>query len=101
MPKVEIYTTRFCPYCIAAKALLKRKSIAFTEIDIAGNWERRDEMIERANGRVTVPQVFIGAQHIGGNDDLQALDRAGKLDALLEHDPEKWAPVFGKGQSRT
>jgi glutaredoxin 3 len=83
MPKVEIYTTRFCPYCTAAKALLKRKGIAFVEIDIAANWERRDEMIERANGRVTVPQVFIRAQHIGGNDDLQALERAGKLDALL------------------
>ena len=83
MQKVEIYTTRYCPYCTAAKALLKRKDIPFIEIDIAANWERRDEMIERANGSVTVPQIFIGAQHIGGNDDLQALERAGKLDALL------------------
>lgn len=83
MHKVEIYTTRFCPYCNAAKALLKRKGIAFAEIDIAANWERRDEMIERANGRVTVPQIFIGSVHVGGSDDLQALDRAGKLDALL------------------
>ena len=59
MPPVEIYTTRFCPYCHAAKALLTRKGVAFTEIDLAGNWERRDEMIERANGDVTVPQIFI------------------------------------------
>jgi glutaredoxin 3 len=83
MQKIEIYTTRFCPYCSAAKALLKRKGVPFTEIDIAANWERRDEMIERANGRVTVPQIFIGSAHVGGNDDLQALERAGKLDALL------------------
>jgi glutaredoxin 3 len=83
MAKVEIYTARFCPYCAAAKALLARKGVAFTEIDIAGNWERRDEMIERAKGRVTVPQIFIGKVHVGGSDDLHALERAGKLDALL------------------
>lgn len=83
MAKVEIYTARFCPYCAAAKALLTRKGVAFTEIDIAGNWERRDEMIARANGRVTVPQIFIGAAHVGGNDELQALQREGRLDALL------------------
>jgi glutaredoxin 3 len=83
MPPVEIYTTRFCPYCHSAKALLKRKGVEFTEIDLAGNWERRDEMIERAKGRVTVPQIFIGRVHVGGSDDLHALERAGKLDALL------------------
>jgi glutaredoxin 3 len=83
MPPVEIYTTRFCPYCHSAKALLKRKGVDFTEIDLAGNWERRDEMIERAHGRVTVPQIFIGRVHVGGSDDLHALERAGKLDALL------------------
>jgi glutaredoxin 3 len=83
MATVEIYTARFCPYCAAAKALLTRKGAAFTEIDIAGNWERRDEMIARANGRVTVPQIFIGAAHVGGNDELQALEREGRLDALL------------------
>ena len=83
MPSVEIYTTRFCPYCYAAKALLSRKGVAFTEIDLAGNWERRDEMIQRANRRMTVPQIFIGPVHIGGNDELLALERAGKLDALL------------------
>jgi glutaredoxin 3 len=83
MAKVDIYTARFCPYCAAAKALLTRKGVAFNEIDIAGNWERRDEMIARANGRVTVPQIFIGAVHVGGHDDLQALERDGRLDALL------------------
>ena len=83
MAKVEIYTARFCPYCTAAKALLARKGVAFTEIDIAGNWERRDEMIARANGRVTVPQIFVGSAHIGGHDELRALEREGRLDALL------------------
>jgi glutaredoxin 3 len=83
MPPVEIYTTRYCPYCHRAKALLRRKGVEFTEIDLAGNWARRDEMIERANGRITVPQIFIGAVHVGGSDDLHALERAGKLDALL------------------
>jgi len=83
MAAVEIYTARYCPYCAAAKALLKRKGVALTEFDIGGNWELRDEMIKRANGRVTVPQIFIGQTHVGGNDDLQALERAGKLDALL------------------
>jgi glutaredoxin 3 len=83
MPPVEIYTTRYCPYCVAAKALLKRKGVAFTEIDVAKNWEQRDEMIQRANGRMTVPQIFIGAVHVGGSDDLHALERAGKLDPLL------------------
>jgi glutaredoxin 3 len=83
MPPVDIYTTRYCPYCQNAKALLNSKGVPFTEIDLSGNWERRDEMIERANGRVTVPQIFIGGVHVGGCDDLQALERAGKLDALL------------------
>jgi len=82
-PLVEIYTTRFCPYCNAAKALLKRKGVAFEEIDIAANWERRDEMISRAHGKVTVPQIFIGGVHIGGHDDLQKMERAGALDPLL------------------
>jgi len=83
MKQVEIYTARYCPYCAAAKALLKRKGVAFAEIDIGGNWEKRDEMIERANGGATVPQIFIGEVHVGGCDDLQALDRGGRLDALL------------------
>jgi GrxC family glutaredoxin len=83
MPPIEIYTTRYCPYCHAAKALLSGKGVSFTEIDLAGNWERRDEMIERANGQVTVPQIFIGTVHVGGSDDLHALEHEGRLDALL------------------
>jgi len=83
MPPIEIYTTRFCPFCCRAKALLMRKGIDFTEIDLTGDRERRQEIIERANGRMTVPQIFIGAVHVGGSDDLHALERAGKLDPLL------------------
>jgi glutaredoxin 3 len=83
MPPVQIYTTRFCPYCVAAKTLLKRKGAAYDEIDVGSAIERREEMVQRANGRMTVPQIFIGDVHVGGNDDLQALECAGKLDALL------------------
>jgi glutaredoxin 3 len=83
MPSVEIYTTRYFGYCRAAKALLGRKSIAFTEIDVSGDAERRQEMSERSNGRWSVPQIFIGDAHIGGSDELHALERAGKLDQLL------------------
>ena len=83
MPPVDIYTTRWCPYCRSAKALLQRKGVTFTEIDLSRARERRDEMIERANGRYTVPQIFIGPVHVGGSDELHALERAGKLDALL------------------
>ena len=83
MPAVEIFTTRWCPYCHAAKALLTRKGIAFTEIDVSGDWNGRQKMIERANGRTTVPQIFIGTTHVGGSDDLHALERAGRLDPLL------------------
>jgi glutaredoxin 3 len=83
MPPVEIYTTRYCPYCHAAKALLKRKGVTYSEIDVGRDWERREEMIQRAKGRVTVPQIFIGAVHVGGCDELHALERAGELDPLL------------------
>ena len=83
MARVEIYTTRYCPYCQAAKALLARKGVAFSEIDVGRDGERREEMVQRANGRTTVPQIFIDGQPIGGSDDLMALERAGKLDALL------------------
>ena len=83
MQPVEIYTTRYCPYCVAAKALLKRKGVTYKEIDVGFASGRREEMIQRANGRMTVPQIFIGDRHVGGNDDLQALERAGKLDPLL------------------
>jgi glutaredoxin 3 len=83
MPPVEIYTTRYCPYCHSAKTLLSRKGVAFTEINLSNAMDRRDEMIERANGMMTVPQIFIGSTHVGGSDELHALERAGKLDALL------------------
>ena len=83
MPSVEIYTTRYCPFCNAAKALLTRKGVTFSEIDIGRDWERRDEMIQRTNGRMTVPQIFIGAVHVGGSQELHALERAGKLDPML------------------
>lgn len=84
MAKVEIYTTRFCPYCVAAKRLLGAKRVAFDEIDVTLNRPRRAEMTERAGGRHTVPQIFIDGRHVGGCDDLMAMDRAGKLDPLLE-----------------
>ena len=83
MPPVEIYTTGYCPYCHAAKALLKKTGVNFTEIDVSRDWARREEMIQRANGRMTVPQIFIGAMHVGGSDELYALDRAGRLDPML------------------
>ena len=86
MPPVEIYTTRYCPYCTAAKALLKRKGVDFTEIEVAGDSELRDQMVQRANGGYTVPQIFIGAVHVGGSDDLHALEDEGRLDALLAGD---------------
>lgn len=86
MPPVEIYTTRYCPFCYAAKALLKRKGVNYSEIDVGRDWERREEMIQRANGRITVPQIFIGTVHVGGNDELHALERTGKLDPLLAGD---------------
>jgi glutaredoxin 3 len=83
MPPVEIYTTPFCPYCLDAKALLKKKNIAFTEIDVSRDRDLRRQMTERANGRTTVPQIFIGATHVGGCDDLYELDGTGGLDPLL------------------
>ena len=83
MQAVTIYTTGWCPYCKAAKSLLKEKGIAFTEIDIERTAGARSAMIERANGRTSVPQIFIGDTHVGGCDDLYALDRDGRLDPLL------------------
>lgn len=83
MVNVEIYTRRFCYYCDAARELLNRKSVNFTERDVTGDPDLRREMIARANGRVTVPQIFIGEKHVGGCDDLYALEAAGKLDPLL------------------
>jgi glutaredoxin 3 len=83
MAAVLIYTTRYCPYCHSAKALLEQKGAAFTEIDVSGDREGRQKMVERANGCTTVPQIFIGATHIGGCDELYELDEAGRLDSLL------------------
>jgi len=85
MPPIDIYTTRYCPYCRAAKALLKRKGAVFNEIDVS-DWSLREKMMERANGGYTVPQIFIGDVHVGGSDDLHALEHAGKLDPLLNGD---------------
>jgi len=83
MAPVEIYTTPYCPFCIDAKALLKKKNVVFTEIDVSRDRELRVKMIDRANGRTTVPQIFIGAVHVGGCDDLYELEGGGKLDPLL------------------
>jgi glutaredoxin 3 len=83
MAAIEMYTTIFCPYCSRARALLQKKGVAFLDIDIGDEPERRAEMIKRAGGRSTVPQIFINGEHIGGCDDLIALDRAGGLDPKL------------------
>lgn len=81
-PKIDIYTTSWCPYCESARQLLRRKGVAFEEISVEAYPERRAEMVARS-GRQTVPQIFIGARHVGGADDLHALDSAGALDPLL------------------
>jgi glutaredoxin 3 len=83
MPRVTIYTTPWCPYCHRAKRLLAQKGAAFEEIDVSGNWEAREALAEKAGGRTSVPQIWIGDVHVGGSDELYALERAGKLDALL------------------
>jgi glutaredoxin 3 len=83
MPEITIYTTSLCPYCAAAKALLKKKNAVFTEIDVTNDSVGRQKMTERAHGRRSVPQIFIGANHVGGSDDLHTLERDGKLNQLL------------------
>jgi len=83
MPSVTIYTKLWCPYCDAAKALLQRKNVAFDEISVDGDPAGQNAMALRADGRRTVPQIFIGEHHVGGCDDLHALESAGKLDPLL------------------
>ena len=83
MVRVEIYTTPWCPYCIAAKRLLATKGAAYEETDVSGDSDKRQEMMARAQGRYTVPQIFIDGTPIGGCDELHALDRAGKLDPML------------------
>ena len=84
MAKVEIYTSMLCGYCHAAKRLLKQKGVDYTEYDVGCDIEGRAKMIERAGGRTSVPQIFINGTHVGGCDELHALDRAGKLAPLLE-----------------
>jgi glutaredoxin 3 len=83
MAEVELYTTRWCPYCTRARTLLQRKGVSFIDLDIDEDPKRRQEMIRRAGGRTSVPQIFIRGEHIGGSDELVALDRAGQLDAKL------------------
>lgn len=83
MPKITIYTTPICPYCVRAKSLLKKKGAAFEEIDVFMDSAAREEMEAKSNGRRTVPQIFIGSQHVGGCDELYSLENAGKLDPLL------------------
>jgi glutaredoxin 3 len=82
MAKIEMYTTPFCGYCARAKSLLEKKGAAYEEVDVMMDEKKRTEMRERAK-RSTVPQIFINGQHIGGSDELAALERAGKLDAML------------------
>jgi glutaredoxin 3 len=85
MPHITIYTTPICPYCVRAKDLLKKKGVsAWEEIDVSVDPQIREAMMARAGGRRTVPQIFIGQTHVGGFDDMAALDKDGKLDALLE-----------------
>jgi glutaredoxin 3 len=83
MTSVIIYTTPFCPYCLMAKRLLGKKGVAFEEIDVSGNPTLREELRLEAGGRTTVPQIWIGATHVGGCNELYALEQDGKLDALL------------------
>ena len=86
MAAVDIYTIRYCPYCQDAKELLSRKGVNFHEIDASGNRDIRKQMIERTGGRSTYPQIFIGATHVGGCDELYALEDSGKLEPLLQQD---------------
>ena len=83
MAKVEVYTTSYCPYCTQAKSLLKRKGVAFEEIDVSGDSALREKMIELSGGRRTVPEIFINGKIVGGYEELKALDDAGELDQML------------------
>ena len=89
MTSVEIYTQQYCPYCHWAKELLTRKGVEFREIDVTADRQMRQEMIARANGGTTVPQIFIGATHVGGCDQLYALEEGGKLEALLAEEGKR------------
>jgi glutaredoxin 3 len=83
-PEIKMYSKGWCPFCMAAKSLFEKKGVAFEEIDLTSEPARRAEMESRSGGRSTVPQIFIGDRHVGGYDELAALDRAGDLDPLLE-----------------
>lgn len=83
MPKITIYTTPICPYCVRAKQLLKKKGAPFEEVDVFMDEDARAEMMDKSRGARTVPQIFIGDTYVGGCDDLYALDGEGKLDTLL------------------
>ncbi len=98
MAAVDIYTIHYCPFCQDAKELLSRKGISFHEIDATGNRDIRKEMIARANGRSTYPQIFVGATHVGGCDDLYALEEAGELDPLLAAANDMASPAKGSAQ---
>lgn len=87
MARVEIYTTLFCPYCARAKSLLSKKGVDYVNIDVIEDTSKRDEMMARSGGRQSVPQIFIDGEHVGGCDELFALDRAGKLDPKLGVSP--------------
>lgn len=87
MNRVEIYTTAICPYCVSAKSFLQRKGLAYEEIRIDLDGQRRDEMLTRSDGRRSVPQIFINDVHVGGYDDLVAADRSGRLGELVEATP--------------
>ena len=84
MPEIVVYTKPGCPYCVAAKALLQKKGADFTDIVASNDPAKKQEMIQKSGGRMTFPQIFIGGKHVGGSDELHALDRKGELDALLE-----------------
>jgi glutaredoxin 3 len=81
--KIEIYASPFCGYCYRAKKLLSEKGVEFIEFDVTADSSKRDEMVERAGGRTTVPQIFIDGRHVGGSDELHELERAGRLDPML------------------
>ena len=83
MSKVLIYTGPSCPYCVAAKTLLKNKNVSFEEINLGEQPDKMNEMLQKSGGRRTVPQIFIGETHVGGSDELHALEKAGKLNTLL------------------
>lgn len=85
MSKVVIYTASLCPYCHMAKSVFETRGLAFEEIDVTGQPALRSEMVEKAGGRMTVPQIWIGSEHVGGCDDLLALERSGNLDQILEN----------------